>query len=150
MSGIPQHVDVFGTDEMRLILALHRLLRSIRRVVPPSSGLSPAHLMVLSILLEHGPSRIGQLAQLVPCSQPTATTLVGQLERDGRVRKDPDPTDGRAVRISITALGKEQMISLACGEAELLGDRLAALSDVDRKVIHEAIPLLGKLSDDVL
>lgn len=149
MAGIPQNVDVFGTDEMRLILALHRLLRSIRRVVPPSSGLSPAHLMVLSILLEHGPTRIGQLAQLVPCSQPTATTLVGQLERDGRVRKNPDPDDGRAVRISITPTGREQMISLACGEADLLAERLTTLSDVDRKLIHEVIPLLGKLAEDV-
>lgn len=139
---------LFDTDALRLTLALHRLVRSVRRVVPPSSGLTPAHLVTLSVLLEHGPSRIGQIAQLVPCSQPTATTLVGQLEREGLVCKEPDPNDGRAVQITITAVGRDQMVSLACGEAELLGARLDSLSTVEQKLVHEMIPVLRKLSED--
>lgn len=148
MDELPPSLAVFGSDALHLTLALHRLVRSVRRVVPASSGLTPAHLVVLSGLLEHGPARIGRIAQLVPCSQPTATTLVAQLERSGLVRKETDPDDGRAVRITVTDTGREQMVSLACGEADLLGERLASLSTVEQELIREVIPLLRKLSDD--
>ena len=43
-----------------------------------------------------GPRRITDLAEAEAVAQPTITTLVGRLERDGLVRRAPDPaTRGR-------------------------------------------------------
>jgi DNA-binding MarR family transcriptional regulator len=155
--GEPAHgdevdVDVdaeVDSDAWELMLAVHRLARLMRGAAP-QSGLSPTRLLVLSLLAEHGPARVGAIAGMVPCSQPTATTLVAHLEADGLVRRAPDPADGRAVVITVTGLGREQIRTVALGGAALLRRRIAALPPERRGAISEALPLLRALCGDPL
>src|ERR1700744_5458502 len=53
----------------------------------------------------HGEARIGDLAAVDHCSQPTMTTQVRRLEDAGLVTRTVDPGDARAVRIRITPEG---------------------------------------------
>ena len=46
---------------------------------------------------------MGELARRSRLSKQTMTTMVRLLERDGLVRRVPDPQDGRASRIVLTA-----------------------------------------------
>ncbi|MBO8184284.1 MarR family winged helix-turn-helix transcriptional regulator [Streptomyces spirodelae] len=129
-----------------MVLALHRLLRSLRRA-GPTGGLQPTQLIVLSLLTESGPSRIGVVADRVPCSQPTATAVIAELESLGLVRREPDPTDGRATRVAVTEEGITALRGVALGEADVLLERLEELSDEEARGVLATAPLLRALAD---
>ncbi len=128
-----------------LVVALHRLLRSLRHAVRDNS-LQPTQTLVLIQLIGAGPMRVGELATRVPCSQPTATVAVSSLEKAGHVRREPDPADGRASIVVITDSGRETLLSLAHGEAEELAVRLAQLDPADQEQLVHIAPLLNKLA----
>jgi DNA-binding MarR family transcriptional regulator len=57
---------------------------------------------ILVPLFEEDSLRMGVLARRARLSKQTMTTMVRLLERDGLVRREPDPDDGRAFRIVLT------------------------------------------------
>ncbi len=128
-----------------IVVALHRLLRTLRHAVKNTS-LQPTQVLVLSQLLTTGPMRVGELAARVPCSQPTATVAVSSLESAGYVRREPDPADGRAIRVVATDAGRELILSLAHNEAEELAGRLRRLSPAELELLEQLPGLLNKLA----
>jgi len=135
------------TDEtaLHLVLAMHRLVRSIRASMPNLIA-HPTQLIVLAQLAESGPMRIGELASRVPCSQPTATTVANGLEASGLVQRVPDTSDGRAIRLRITDLGRDTIISVAHDQAAVLRERLDGLNETDRATVLAAVPLLYRMA----
>jgi DNA-binding MarR family transcriptional regulator len=63
----------------------------------------PSYGSILVPLFEEDGLRIGELARRARLSKQTMTTMVRLLERDGLVRRERDPDDGRAFRIVLTA-----------------------------------------------
>jgi DNA-binding MarR family transcriptional regulator len=57
---------------------------------------------ILLPLFEEDGLRMGELASRARLSKQTMTTMVRLMERDGLVRREPDPEDGRAARIRLT------------------------------------------------
>jgi DNA-binding MarR family transcriptional regulator len=111
--------------------ALH-LLRRLR-TEDDALGVSPPRLSALSVVVFAGPIGIGALAAAEGVAAPTMTRLVDGLERDGLVRRRPDPTDARGVLVEATATGKriltkgrtQRVRALASGLAELTSEELA-------------------------
>jgi DNA-binding MarR family transcriptional regulator len=62
----------------------------------------PSYGSVLVPLFEEDGLRIGELARRSRLAKQTMTTMVRLCERDGLVRREPDPVDGRASRIYLT------------------------------------------------
>jgi DNA-binding MarR family transcriptional regulator len=58
---------------------------------------------VLIPLFEEDGLRIGEIARRSRLSKQTMTTMVRLCERDGLVERRPDPEDGRATRVFLTA-----------------------------------------------
>jgi DNA-binding MarR family transcriptional regulator len=83
--------------------AIH-LLRGIRKE-DAKSGVGPARLSALSVLVFAGPMRLTELAALEQVRPPTMTKVVAGLEGAGLVRRQADATDARAVRLEATARG---------------------------------------------
>jgi DNA-binding MarR family transcriptional regulator len=137
--------QVSHQQTLHLLIALHRLLRTIRQAAP-ANGLYPTQLIVLNQLLQYGPMRVGELAAQVPCSQPTATTMVSNLEAMGLVARGPDPDDGRAIQVTLTDTGRETIISVAHGDAEIIAERLAELTPAEAAQVLAVAPLLERLS----
>ncbi|WP_234426875.1 MarR family winged helix-turn-helix transcriptional regulator [Streptomyces niger] len=131
---------------LELVVTLHRLLRSLGRAVP-GRRVPPTQLIVLALLTQLGPSRIGVLAERIPCSQPTATAAVASLESAGLVRREPDPTDGRAARVVVTEDGVRALNDVAHSEAEALAARLATLPPEDVQCVLDAGALLRRLAE---
>jgi DNA-binding MarR family transcriptional regulator len=52
------------------------------------------------------PVRISELNRHVLLSQPALSRLVDRLAERGLVERQPDPADGRAIRLSLTAAGR--------------------------------------------
>ena len=62
----------------------------------------PSYGSILVPLFEENGLRIGELARRSRLSKQTMTTMVRVLEREGLVRRERDPNDGRAFRIVLT------------------------------------------------
>jgi DNA-binding MarR family transcriptional regulator len=123
------------------IAAVFRLLlrRSYRE-------LSRTATSVLATLRDTGPRRVTDLAATESVAQPTMTTLVVRLERDGLVERGSDPDDGRAVLVAITDEGLATLRRLGAARAEVLGARLDTLDAADREAIAAALPALDRLA----
>jgi len=83
--------------------AIH-LLRRVARV-DDESGIGPARLSALSVLVYRGALTLSELADAERVTAPTMTRVVDGLERDSLARREPHPEDGRSVRVVVTARG---------------------------------------------
>ena len=128
--------------DKRLTALWHTLGRRGKR------ELSRTAASVLATLRDTGPRRITDLAESEAVAQPTVTTLVGRLERDGFVRRAPDPDDARAVLVHLTSDGLERLNAMRAAREVLLEARLAALTAHEREVLARALPVLDKLIEE--
>ncbi|OON82537.1 MarR family winged helix-turn-helix transcriptional regulator [Streptomyces tsukubensis] len=133
-------------ESLELVVSLHRLLRGLRRA-GPAGALQPTQIVTLFLLAEYGPARIGQIAERVPCSQPTATAAIAGLVTSELVRREPDPSDGRACRVVLTPRGRVALRDVAHGEAAVLARRLAALPEDQHRAVAGLAPVLRALAD---
>ncbi len=101
---------------------------------------------VLAILRDTGPRRITELAEAEAVAQPTITTLVGRLERDGLVQRRPDAEDARAVRVHLTGEGRARLAEMRAARAALLDQRLSSFTADERATLAAALPLLDQLT----
>src|SRR5918998_4455336 len=65
----------------------------------------PSYGSILIPLFEEDGLRMGELARRSRLSKQTMTTMVRLVERDGLVERRPDPVDGRATRVHLSAKG---------------------------------------------
>jgi DNA-binding MarR family transcriptional regulator len=133
-------------EALQLVIAMHRLLRGLRRAADIATP-HATQLIVLALLAQHGPLRVGELAARIPCPQPTATITVAGLQSAGLVTREADPADGRAARVLITEDGRHTLQSLAQSEAEALAVLLSTVGEEDLRILRTAIPLLSGLAD---
>ncbi|HEX6845192.1 MAG TPA: MarR family transcriptional regulator [Actinomycetota bacterium] len=114
--------------------ALH-LLRRLR-TEDDALGISPPRLSALSVVVFAGPLGIGALAAAEGVTAPTMSRLVDALERDGLVRREPDPTDARGVLVRATPKGTrvltrgraQRLRTLASGLDRLSADELREIA----------------------
>jgi DNA-binding MarR family transcriptional regulator len=128
-------------DELAVATALERVIGWLRDWRTPS-GLSASTLSVLSRLDALGSLRITDLAELEQLTQPGMTTLINRLEDAGLAVREPDPTDGRAVRVTITGEGEARVVAYRESRATLIHTRLAQLSGDERAALIAALPAL--------
>ncbi len=127
---------------------LHRgalqLLRILRRE-DAASGVSPARLSALSVLVFGGPSTLGALATAEGVSAPTMSRLVTELERDGWIVREADPVDARAARLVPSAAARRLLRSGRARRLDALSTGLRALTRADQRAIGDALPALERL-----
>jgi len=100
---------------------------------------------VLATLRDQGPQRITTLADQETVAQPSMTTLVTRMARDGLVERESDPADARAVLVCITSRGRERLEARRRARTARLEERLRALDDDERAALAAALPVLDKL-----
>jgi DNA-binding MarR family transcriptional regulator len=99
---------------------------------------------VLRILRE-GQRRITELAAEERVTQPAITLLVNRLEERGWVKRIADPSDGRAVLVSLTPVGEEVFEQLRAEYRALLHEEMAMLDDSEVETLAAAVEILDKL-----
>lgn len=139
-------IDTASIDTGRLGTAIDRIVRMHRRTELPGA-LSPARASTLYTLVERGPQRLGALAAGERVSQPAMTQIVQALEADGLVERAPDPADGRATRIAITAAGRALSGERIAARAATIAAVLTTLDADDAGAIARALPALERLAD---
>jgi DNA-binding MarR family transcriptional regulator len=132
-----------GADLLAVVARLNRL--ATQRIQMP---LPAAQARLLATIEAHGEARIGDLAAVDHCSQPTMTTQARRLEDAGLVTRTVDPGDARAVRIRITPQGKRTLNAVRADRAAAIEPQLALLEPVDRQVLTDAVKVLRRLVDN--
>jgi DNA-binding MarR family transcriptional regulator len=132
-----------GADLLAVVARLNRL--ATQRIQMP---LPAAQARLLATIEVHGEARIGDLAAVDHCSQPTMTTQVRRLEDAGLVSRTVDPGDARAVRIRITPDGRRTLNAVRADRAAAIEPQLAQLEPEDRRVLGDAIEVLRRLVDN--
>jgi DNA-binding MarR family transcriptional regulator len=95
--------------------------------------------------LRGGPQRITELAAQEHVTQPAITLLVNRLAERGWVQRVPDPTDGRAVLVSLTPGGEQVFEQLRAEYRALLHEEMASLDDSEVETLAAAVAVLDKL-----
>ena len=111
--------------------AIHAL-RHVRRE-DPATGVPPAQLSALSVLVFGGARTLGELAAAEQVRPPTMTRIVQGLEADGLVRRVRDPRDGRVQRLHATAKGRRVMQR---GRERRVGNLASLLGRLSREEIE--------------
>src|SRR5262245_12153639 len=112
--------------------AIH-LLRGVRKE-DERSGVGPARLSALSVLVFAGPLRLTELARIEQVKPPTMTKVVAGLEAAGLVRRRDDAEDARAVRLEATARGTKLLQEGRRRRVVRLASALGRLEDRKRGV----------------
>ena len=98
-------------DDLGFLLAkaTHRWneLLAERFAAAGHSDIRPSYGSVLVPLFDEDGLRMGELARRARLSKQTMTELVRRLEGDGLVERRPDPADGRASLIFLTARSRD-------------------------------------------
>jgi len=100
---------------------------------------------VLRKLNDDGPRRITELAADERVTQPAITLLVNRLAERGWVERVPDPSDGRAVLVSLTPVGEGVFEQLRAEYRALLHEEMAMLDDSEVAALAAAVDILDKL-----
>jgi|SRR5579884_289155 len=109
-----------------------------------SIQISRVEALVLNALAQQ-PRRITELAAREAVSQPGITLLVDRLQERGWVARGPDPSDRRAVLVSLTPAGEEVLERLRAEYRALLHEEMATLPDRDVRTLAAAIEILDGL-----
>lgn len=89
-----------------------------------------------------GPRTPAELADAAGVTRATMTGLVDTLERDGLVRREPDPDDRRMMSVRLTEKAEEFLRKLLPTHFKLMAQLMAPLSEIERKTL---VGLLTKI-----
>jgi len=109
------------TEQFRyLILAAQREgSRRLAQMLAPL-GLTPSQAEVLTVLDRAGePLSLREVGDLLICERSSPSRLVRTMERDGLLRLQPHPGDGRINLASLTSTGRRLATRVASIEAQL-------------------------------
>lgn len=98
-----------GRLDDQLCFALYAATNAITRMYRPlltELGLTYPQYLVLLVLWERAPIRLGEIAKELDLASHAVTPIIDRLEEMGLVRRTQDSTDGRAVAVELTARGR--------------------------------------------
>ncbi|HEY2546127.1 MAG TPA: MarR family transcriptional regulator [Candidatus Acidoferrum sp.] len=122
--------------------AIH-LLRRLR-VRDRESGIGPAQLSALSVLVFGGPKSLGELADAEQVRPPTMSRIAAGLQRSGLVRREATE-DGRRVRLTATPKGVALMWEGRQRRVESLARAVGGLPESNQGQLLEAVTLLRQV-----
>jgi DNA-binding MarR family transcriptional regulator len=129
----------------RLRMTLGRLGRLLRQ--QNDEGLSYALISLLLNIARSQPVTAGELAATEGVTPPSVTRSLNRLLELGYVSREPDPRDGRAYVIRLTASGAAHRQQLLRSREVWLTEHLKRLSAEDSRALIAALPALERLCE---
>lgn len=130
-----------GDDILRLVTGAHALTRVAS--LETRNEAPAAQWRTLSLLRDHGPQRIGDLAALSRVTQPGMTRLVTQMSDAGLLERHADASDSRATVVFATDAGLLALAEWMQVLSDALAPRFSDLSDEDWTAIRRAADIIA-------
>jgi DNA-binding MarR family transcriptional regulator len=124
--------------------AVH-LLRGVRKE-DVHSGVGPARLSALSVLVFGGPMRLTELARIEQVRPPTMTKIIAGLEAGSLVRRRVDAEDRRAVKLEATRRGTKLLQDGRRRRVARLARAFQALDAGELGVLDHAAAIIERIA----
>ena len=124
--------------------AIHFLRRVARE--DESSGVSPARLSALSVVVYAGPLSLGELAEAEHVRPPTMSRVVAGLEEDGLVRRTVSGSDRRVTDIRATPKGVRVLERARARRLALIRSGLTSISRADLAALARAAEVMEEIA----
>ncbi|MER6417745.1 MarR family transcriptional regulator [Streptomyces sp. NPDC001137] len=130
----PDSDSLLAEQLLRFTRRVHRIQK--RHIEQCGLGVTPAQSRLLRTLAHwSSPPRMADLAERLEVVPRAVTTLVDGLEASGKVRRVPDPSNRRVIRIELTDDGRKALSELRGARRSAAEEILAPLSDDQREVL---------------
>ncbi|MGW2566213.1 MarR family winged helix-turn-helix transcriptional regulator [Streptomyces sp. NPDC001537] len=137
----PDSDSLLAEQLLRFTRRVHRIQK--RHIEQCGLGVTPAQSRLLRTLAHwSSPPRMADLAERLEVVPRAVTTLVDGLEAGGKVRRVPDPTNRRVIRIELTDDGRKALSELRGARRSAAEEILAPLSDDEREVLGTLLDTL--------
>ncbi|WP_329214264.1 MarR family transcriptional regulator [Streptomyces sp. NBC_01485] len=137
----PDSDGLLAEQLLRLTRRVHRIQK--RHLEQRGLGVTPAQARLLRTLAHcDSPPRMADLAERLEVVPRAVTTLVDGLEASGKVRRMPDPTNRRVIRIELTEDGGKALRELRGARLSAAQEILDPLTDLERGVLSGLLDAL--------
>jgi MarR family transcriptional regulator, transcriptional regulator for hemolysin len=137
--------NLFSNPAPLINMASRSLARLGERRVKPF-GFSIGQLPVVYLLRDGGAMPQKDLARLAKIEQPSMAQMLSRMERDGLIRRTPDPDDGRSQLISLTEAALQKLPDARQALHEGSERALAGFSDDE---IETLLALMRRLNENL-
>jgi DNA-binding MarR family transcriptional regulator len=130
-----------GDEKLGVVAALVRSSFLISAVYAESAreyGLTPQQGQLLCVLMPQ-PYRMSELGAMLRLAKSSLTELVDRTAQRGLVRREPDPKDGRAVRVTLTERGSEVAEAFYTGACARIDALPSGLDSAERATLAELL-----------
>jgi DNA-binding MarR family transcriptional regulator len=132
--------------DRRLVFLMHRAHRALtaraNAVAISELGVSSAQLAMLYHVAKHAGCTMSDVADVLDLNKSAASGMVQRLERAGLLRREPDPRDGRASRLTVTEKGEAKRVQSLPLVRRLSSELTANFSAEEVDVIHRFLNLI--------
>jgi len=130
--------------ELELGVELNALLSASRALTERSAAafhpdLPPAAFHLARWLHSYGPAKPSVVAEAVAMDRSSTSALTGRMKALGLVESSPDPSDRRAVRVSLTESGRARVLAALDLRGTEFADRLAAWRVADIRTLADLL-----------
>jgi DNA-binding MarR family transcriptional regulator len=122
------------------------LLRRRLRQTPVVGELTFPETAALGRLDRGGPAAAADLARAEQISPQSMGATLAELEARELVKRQPDPSDGRRILLSISATGRRELNRRRNARIEQLTVGLADFTDAEIEQLAAATPLIERLA----
>ena len=136
----------FDTTVIDFVQAIGLLVRRIR-AASGSYELSWTESLVMARLAKDGPATTADLARAEGMKPQSMGATVAALEEMGIVERKPHPTDGRQVKIELTAKGAAMRKSAKDAKRTWLTHAIAQLDEQERETLFAAGEIIKRLAE---
>ncbi|MTV25703.1 MarR family transcriptional regulator [Nitriliruptoraceae bacterium ZYF776] len=143
-------LDLAGMSVLGRVKRLARVLEVRQAAVLQRHGLTAVDVDVLAPLYRAGTGlRPRELRRSMMIGSGTLTPRIDRLERDGYLRRGPDPDDGRGTVLHLTARGREVAPAVVAELLEVENGLLAEVSGAaGRRLAEDLARLLAAAETD--
>ena len=140
--GRQREVDTLLTQVVRL----SRLLQRLKQCGPPGGSYDRSGNVLLLVINRLGPLRVADLATTCHVDASTVSRQAAELVREGLLRREADPGDGRASLLALTDAGEDMVAELVDRRREFFTDVVSGWSSAE---IESFLSQLTRFVDDI-
>jgi MarR family 2-MHQ and catechol resistance regulon transcriptional repressor len=108
-----------------------------------SFGLTQAQFSVIETIGHLGPLKVGEICEKMLVTGGNMTLVLDNIEKLGLIERVPSRDDRRAIRVQLTAEGKNLFEDVFVKHAEKIAQYMSALSASEQKQLGDLLKKLG-------
>jgi len=142
----PEALEPYSSSALFALRAIAQRINDYANEWLAPFGISAAqynHLVNLRVFSDRGLSP-NELSARVHTTNASVATMINGLEKVGLVKREPDPDDGRSVRVKLTAKGRGVINRAIRVHHEHINASMEGLTTAERKTL---LTLLTKVAD---